>query len=130
MKHPAGGVIRVLVWVFLAAPWLAWVAFHPLADARLAWVLVVHPREASAAMMVLLRNAYDVPPFSQMSNALRQPNAIKPIKMSLPHHRRPESKLQKPAPDAKFPEAKQSAPEKRIQYQLPLPLRSTGWEER
>jgi len=66
MKHSATGVLCVLIWVFLAAPWLAWVAFHPLADARLAWALIVHPREVRAAMVEMLRNAYDVPPFSQM----------------------------------------------------------------
>jgi hypothetical protein len=68
VKHPA---LRLL-WVFLAAPWLAWVAFHPLADARLAWMLVAHPREARTAVVEMLRNAYDVPPFSYMFDAERQ----------------------------------------------------------
>lgn len=68
MKHPA---LRLL-WVFLAAPCLAWVAFHPLADARLGWMMVAHPREASAAVVEMLRNAYDVPPFSYMFDAERQ----------------------------------------------------------
>ncbi len=60
-----------LLWVFFAAPWLAWVAFHPLADARLVWTLVAHPRGAGAAVMEALHNAYDVPPFSSIFDAVR-----------------------------------------------------------
>ncbi len=60
-----------LLWVFFAAPWLTWVAFHPLADLRLAWTLVAHSREASAAVMEALHNAYDVPPFSYMFDGVR-----------------------------------------------------------
>ena len=59
-----------LLWVFFAAPWLAWVAFHPLADARLGWTLVAHPREAGTAVMEALHNAYDVPPVSSIFNAM------------------------------------------------------------
>jgi hypothetical protein len=58
-----------LTWVFLAAPWLTWVAFHPLADARLAWTLVAHPREARTAVMEALHEAYDVPPASYIFDA-------------------------------------------------------------
>ncbi len=68
MRHSAAG----LIWVFLAAPWLAWVAFHPLADARLAWTLVARPREARAAVVEMLHNAYGVPPFSYMFDAARR----------------------------------------------------------
>ncbi len=60
-----------LMWVFLAAPWLTWVSFHPLADARLVWTLIAHPRESGAAMMQTLRDAYDVPPFSYMFDGVR-----------------------------------------------------------
>jgi hypothetical protein len=73
MEHSA---IR-LMWVFLAAPWLTWVVFHPLADARLAWALVARPREARAAVVEMLHNAYDVPPFSYMFNAESQPNVLR-----------------------------------------------------
>ncbi len=68
MKHSA----TVLIWPFLVAPWLAWVAFHPIADARLTWVLIAHPRQGRAAVMEALHNAYDVPPFSYMFDAVRQ----------------------------------------------------------
>jgi len=60
-----------LLWVFFAAPWLAWVAFHPLADARLVWTLVAHPRAAGTAVMEALHNAYDVPPTSYIFDAVR-----------------------------------------------------------
>jgi hypothetical protein len=69
MKRSAGGVIWVLIWIFLAAPWLAWVAFHPVADARFAWALVAHPRQGGVAVMEALHNAYDVPPFSYTLDA-------------------------------------------------------------
>jgi hypothetical protein len=67
MKHWA----MRLMWVFLAAPWLTWVVFHPLADVRLGWTLVAHPRESGGAVMETLRDAYDVPPFSYMFNGVR-----------------------------------------------------------
>jgi hypothetical protein len=60
-----------LMWVFLAAPWLAWVSFHPLVDARLAWTLVARPRETRVAVVEMLHNAYDVPPFSHVFDAVR-----------------------------------------------------------
>jgi hypothetical protein len=59
------------LWVFFAAPWLAWVAFHPLADVRLVWTLVAHPSEAGAAVVEALHSAYDVPPFSYIFDAVR-----------------------------------------------------------
>ncbi len=67
MNHVA---IR-LMWVFLAAPWLTWVIFHPLADARLGFLLVARPREAGTAVMEALHNAYDVPPVSFIFDAMR-----------------------------------------------------------
>jgi hypothetical protein len=67
MKRPEWG----LLWVFLVAPWLAWAAFHPLADARLVWTLAAHPREAGAAVMEVLHNAYDVPLSTHIFNAVR-----------------------------------------------------------
>ncbi len=60
-----------LLWVFLVAPWLAWVVFHPFADLRLAWTLVAHPREAGAAVMEALHRAYDVPPASYIFDAVQ-----------------------------------------------------------
>ncbi len=60
-----------LMWVFLAAPWLTWVIFHPLADARLGFALVANPREARTAVMEMLHKAYDVPPFSYVFDAVR-----------------------------------------------------------
>ncbi len=74
MRHSAIG----LIWVFLAAPWLAWVAFHPFADVRLAWTLAVRPREAGVAVTEVLHNAYEVPPFSYMFNVVRQTRAVRP----------------------------------------------------
>ncbi len=78
MKHSA---IR-LMWVFLAAPWLTWVVFHPLADARLALAFVAHPREARTAVVEMLRNAYDVPPFSYTFKAEGQPKVLRSLKTS------------------------------------------------
>jgi len=66
-----------LLWVFLVAPWLAWAAFHPLADGRLVWTLVAYPREAGAAVMEALQNAYDVPPIAQMVEAVHQPIVVR-----------------------------------------------------
>jgi hypothetical protein len=70
-------MLSVVIWTFLAAPWLAWVAFHPVADARLGWALISRPCQGSVAVMEALSNAYNVPPFSYVFNALRQTRAVR-----------------------------------------------------
>ncbi len=119
-----------LMWVFLAAPWLAWVAFHPLADARLGWTLVAHPHQAMGAVMEVLHNGYDVPPFSYMFDAMRRPNVLRPHTTSFTYLRKPRSTLRKTLPDAELPEAKRPAPNRRATQRLPLTLCSFGWDER
>ncbi len=61
MKHSATGLVRVVMWVFLVAPWQVWVVFHPIADLRVASTLVTRPREAIPAIVEMLHHAYAVP---------------------------------------------------------------------
>ncbi len=126
MKLSAWG----LVWVFLAAPWLAWVAFHPLADARLGRTLVAHPHQAMGAVMEVLHNAYNVPPFSYMFNAMHRPNVLRPRTTSFTYLRKPRSTLRKALTAAEFPEAQPSAPKRSATHRLPQTLCSFWWDER
>jgi hypothetical protein len=130
MRHSATGVLWVVIWVFLAAPWLAWVVFHPLADARLAWALVAHPREVKAAMREMLRSAYDVPPFSFAFKATRQPNAARLTKMPPAHYGKPRSKLREFLPNAELPKVKQSGLERCATRWFHSTSRSTGCDRR
>ncbi len=118
-----------LMWVFLAAPWLTWVVFHPLADARLGWILVAHPRESRTAVAEMLHNAYDVPPFSYMFYAECQPNVLRSLKTSFTYRGKSRTTLGKSPLDAKPPEAKRSVLERHTTYRLSLTPRSIRWDE-
>src|SRR5712692_4143400 len=98
-----------LMWVFLAAPWLAWVAFHPLADARLGWTLVAHPHQAMGAVMEVLHNGYDVPPFSYMFDAMRRPNVLRPHTKFFPFLPKPKKQFRKTPSEAGLPEVEAPA---------------------
>ncbi len=126
MKHSA---VR-LMWVFLAAPWLTWVVFHPLADARLGLILVARPREARTAVVEMLHNAYDVPPFSYTFNAEGQPNVLRSLKTSFTYRGKSRTTLGKSPLDAKPPEAKRSVLGRHTTHRLSLTSRSIRWDER
>ncbi len=119
-----------LMWVFLAAPWLAWVVFHPLSDARLGLILVAHPREARTAVVEMLHKAYEVPPFSYVFNAEGQPKALRSLKTSFRYRRKFRTTLGRSTLDARRPEAKRSVLESYTTHRLSLTPRSMRWDER
>ncbi len=122
MKHWA----MRLMWVFLVAPWLTWVVFHPLADVRLGWTLVAHPRETRTAVVEMLHNAYDVPPFSYIFNAAGRPNILRSLKTPFTYRGKSRATLKKSLLDAKSPKATRSVLERHATHLTP----SMRWDER
>src|SRR5574340_636180 len=90
---------------------------------------VTCPREAQVAVMEALHDAYNVPPFSFMFNAMRKPNELKPRTMYFAFPRKRRSTSRKPLQNAALPEARRSAPNKSATRRLPPPWCDIEWDE-